>query len=166
MRVLVDFNASQLTRNNDPAYTFGIEQRVPCQEPLLFRTFRAFPKSSSSTRCPCIQQRLSWQSVSFPNPPGPNRGASHGKPFVISSMWGIKKAPVNFKHFSPHCVEQSSKKPRRRGLFRSAGRCMPVGHLSREPIYVDTPNVIVDAMQRMDPQKVANNSSLKISWNK
>ena len=40
---------------------------------------------------------------------------------------------------------------------------MPVGHVSRKPIYVDTPNVIIDAMLRIDPLKVANNSPLKIS---
>ena len=40
---------------------------------------------------------------------------------------------------------------------------MPVGHVSRKPNYVDTPNVIIDAMLRIDPLKVANNSPLKIS---
>ena len=37
------------------------------------------------------------------------------------------------------------------------------GHVLPKPIYVDAPNVIVDAMQRMGPREVANNSSLKIS---
>ena len=45
---------------------------------------------------------------------------------------------------------------RKREIKRSADRLMAVGRSSVKPTYVDIPNDIVDAMKRMNPQKVAN----------